>query len=78
MGDSDHKARSLPNWRRPPGPINVWRIVEGKERLPDGTTTPCRFSIQDIPEDRHQEVIQHMCKFFVVDEVTCKSLSEIH
>lgn len=75
MGESDRKTQSLPNWRRPPGPINVWRIIEGIERLPNGSTKPCRFSIQDVPEDRYQDAIQHMCKYFVADEATCKCLS---
>ncbi|XP_014205813.1 uncharacterized protein LOC106637522 [Copidosoma floridanum] len=76
------KRCTASEWKRPTGPSNVWRIVEGCEKVPDeGNTragssgaTDFRFSIREVPEDRYQEAIEHMCKYFVADEATCKSL----
>lgn len=70
--------RSVPDWKRPAGPLNVWRVLEGEERLPGEPARPVRFSIQDIPESRYDEVVTHMCDCFLAEEVTCKSLSKRH
>jgi len=71
---SSDKRRTVADWKRPAGPWNVWNIVEGQEIVDDGTTKAVRFSIQEVPEDRYPEAIEHMCKYFVADEATCKSL----
>lgn len=66
----------MADWKRPAGPLNVWRQLEADERLAGGTTRRVRFSIQDVPEDRYDEAIEHMVEFFLADEATCASLSE--
>ncbi|KAJ8687510.1 hypothetical protein QAD02_023304 [Eretmocerus hayati] len=66
--------QSIRDWKKPPGPLNVWKIVECEEKLPDGTPRFVRFSIQDIPENRFDEAITHLCNYFVADEVKAKSL----
>ncbi|XP_034191092.1 arylalkylamine N-acetyltransferase-like 2 [Osmia lignaria lignaria] len=55
---------------KPPGPPKVWRVIEtvikGKENA------PIKFSIQEIPEDRYDEVADYMCTYFIPDEPMCK------
>jgi hypothetical protein len=55
--------------------IQYWANVDGIERLDDGLTRAVKFSIQEIPNDRYEEVISHMFSYFIIDEATCKSLS---
>ncbi|XP_008212189.1 uncharacterized protein LOC100678031 [Nasonia vitripennis] len=62
----------LVRWRRPPGPVNVWRIVDGEETLDDGSKRPVRLSIQEVPEERREEALQLMIKHFLADEPICK------
>ena len=61
-------------WRRPQGPPSVWRIVEGMEKSEDGSTRSDKFSIQEVPDNRRNEVIEFMLKYFIADEPICKSL----
>jgi len=49
-------------------PPKVWELLEKMTR--DGK--PLKFSIQEIPKDRYEDAIQHMCDNFLVDEPTCK------
>ncbi|XP_011707011.1 PREDICTED: uncharacterized protein LOC105462181, partial [Wasmannia auropunctata] len=30
-----------------------------------------KFTIQEIPEDRYEDAIEHMCTYFLADEPTC-------
>jgi hypothetical protein len=64
-----------PDWIRPPGPLNVWKCIDGYEILVDGTCSPIKISIQEIPSERHEEVIEHMCTYFMNEDPICKSLS---
>lgn len=57
---------------RPPGPPRVWTVVESR-RLKDKDGNPAKFVIQEIPEDRHAEVVEHMCTHFIADEPMCRS-----
>ncbi|XP_014227016.1 uncharacterized protein LOC106652526 [Trichogramma pretiosum] len=66
------KRQTIKSWNRPDGPLNIWRIIEGEEHQNDGTKKKIKFSIQDIPEEHYQDVIKHMCDYFVADEVTCQ------
>lgn len=50
---------------KPAGPPKVWKIIETKRK---DTGAPIKFSIQEIPEDRYEDVIDHMCKYFIADE----------
>ncbi|XP_058801488.1 uncharacterized protein LOC131670126 [Phymastichus coffea] len=65
-----------PKWIRPPGPLNIWKVVDGYETLDDGTKKAAKFSIQDVPNDdkRRQEVLDLMCTHFLAEEPCCKSL----
>ncbi|XP_014226796.1 uncharacterized protein LOC106652382 [Trichogramma pretiosum] len=65
----------MAHWKRPEGPLNVWRIVDGYERMEDGSKKPIKFSIQDIPDDesRRQEVLDHFYDYFLEDEPVSKS-----
>lgn len=58
---------------KPPGPPKVWKIVEIKKKDAD---VPIRFTIQEVPEDRYDEVVEHMCKYFIADEPMCKCISK--
>ena len=58
---------------KPPGPPKVWNIVEIKLK---NAETPIRFTIQEIPEDRYEEAVEHMCKYFIADEPMCKCMSK--
>ncbi|XP_011056699.1 PREDICTED: uncharacterized protein LOC105147411 [Acromyrmex echinatior] len=49
-------------------PPKVWQVIEKKNK--DGKLM--KFTIQEIPEDRYEDAIQHMCTYFLVDEPTCK------
>ncbi|XP_043465106.1 uncharacterized protein LOC122500302 [Leptopilina heterotoma] len=51
------------NFRRPPGPINIWNIVNGT------INGKCvKFRIQEISDDMFDAVIDHMCTDFIRDE----------
>lgn len=56
------------SWKRQPGAVNVWKIIEGQEKLPDGSVRSLRFSIQEVPDNRRQEAVEFMLKYFVRDE----------
>lgn len=47
----------------------MWQVVEGKKKTADGKTQ--QFVIQEIPEDRYDDVVNLMCDVFVQDEPTC-------
>lgn len=66
------RVATAPDWKRPAGPLNVWRTIEGEER---NTGARLRFSIQQLPEARYEEAVTHMCDYFIADEATCKCLS---
>ncbi|OXU24229.1 hypothetical protein TSAR_001323 [Trichomalopsis sarcophagae] len=53
------------DWKRPAGPPHVWQQLEVDEQLNDGTTERVRIIIQDIPEDRYDEVVEYMSNFFL-------------
>jgi len=63
-------------FQRPPGPLNIWKVVDGFEVLEDGTKKPVKFSIQEIPYtfERKQEVIDLMCNHYLDDEAIAKCL----
>lgn len=48
-------------------PPKVWQRLEKVGK--DGKLL--KFTIQEIPEDRYDEAIEHMCTYFVADEPTC-------
>ncbi|KAJ8687463.1 hypothetical protein QAD02_023257 [Eretmocerus hayati] len=63
-------------WKRPPGPLNVWEVIEGYESLEDGTKKPVKFSIQEVPDtvDRRGEFLDNLTRHFLAEEPLSKSL----
>lgn len=55
---------------KPPGQTKVWKIVEAAVKGRQGP--PVKFTIQEIPEDRYEDAIEHMCTYFIADEPICK------
>lgn len=51
----------------------IWRVVDGKKPNPDGSSVP--FTIQEIPENRFEDVLDLMSNVMTQDEPTCASLS---
>ncbi|XP_034946060.1 uncharacterized protein [Chelonus insularis] len=60
-------------WSRPNGPPKVWNTVEIVKS--DGETI--QFTIEEIPVDRYDEVVEHMCSIFIQDEAMCSSMNVI-
>ncbi|KYN03213.1 PREDICTED: uncharacterized protein LOC108773584 [Cyphomyrmex costatus] len=52
-------------------PPKVWKVIEKKAK--DGKLM--KFTIQEIPEDRYEDAIQHMCTYFLEDEPTCQCIN---
>lgn len=60
---------------KPPGqPPKIWKSIEKVTK--DGK--PMKFTIQEIPEDRYEDAVRHMCAYFLADEPTCQCLSKFH
>ena len=59
-------------WERPKSvPVpTVWRRCVGLKKMEDGNFP--KFVIQDIPEDKHEEIIEFMVEHFCRDEVICE------
>nr|XP_012154305.1 PREDICTED: uncharacterized protein LOC100877011 [Megachile rotundata]XP_012154306.1 PREDICTED: uncharacterized protein LOC100877011 [Megachile rotundata]XP_012154307.1 PREDICTED: uncharacterized protein LOC100877011 [Megachile rotundata] len=55
---------------KPPGPPKVWSTVETV--IKGKGDKPIKFTIQEVPEDRYDEVVEHMCTYFIPDEPMCK------
>ncbi|XP_012271021.1 uncharacterized protein LOC105694697 isoform X2 [Orussus abietinus] len=64
------------SWKRPAGPLKVWQVIESKKQSHNGQ--PLKFSIQDVPKDRYDDVISHMCQNFARDETICKSFNVVN
>ncbi|KAJ8672880.1 hypothetical protein QAD02_004141 [Eretmocerus hayati] len=60
--------RFVPSWRRPSGPLNVWKIIERKMKIFDDEEQLIRISFQEVPEHRRDEAIDHMLQYFASDE----------
>ncbi|XP_033335407.1 arylalkylamine N-acetyltransferase-like 2 [Megalopta genalis] len=54
---------------KPPGQTTIWKVVEAKAKGSEGP--PIKFTIQELPEDRYEEAVEHMCKYFIADEPMC-------
>ncbi|CAK9797125.1 Arylalkylamine N-acetyltransferase-like 2 [Anthophora plagiata] len=57
-----------------PGVVKVWKYVEVTKKNED---KPMRFCIQEIPEDMYEDVVEHMCTYFIADEPMCKCINGI-
>ncbi|XP_015182897.1 PREDICTED: uncharacterized protein LOC107069801 [Polistes dominula] len=58
---------------RTPGPIKIWKTVDGFRTVGD-ESKPVKIILQEIPEDRYDDFLDHMCTYFIVDEPCCSSL----
>jgi len=58
----------MPRIRPSDQPPKVWQLIEKVDK--DGK--PMKFTIQEIPENRYEDAVQHMCKYFLADEPTCQ------
>ncbi|XP_017465244.1 PREDICTED: uncharacterized protein LOC108358427 [Rhagoletis zephyria] len=61
-------------WTRPAGPPHVWSVIE----LIDSAGEKRKFSLQEIPEERYEEALCHMCSIFVKDETICRAMGVIN
>ncbi|KYN03212.1 PREDICTED: uncharacterized protein LOC108773586 [Cyphomyrmex costatus] len=55
-------------------PPKIWQQIEKKNI--DGKLV--KFTIQEIPEDRYEDAVQHMCTYFLADEPSCRCLNAIN
>lgn len=72
MASSKHCA---PAWVRPLDKVpfpNVWLEFEAKESK--NSDKLVKYRIQDLPEDRFDDAIQHMKDYYLVDEPLSKSI----
>ncbi|XP_050085848.1 uncharacterized protein LOC126571403 [Anopheles aquasalis] len=61
-------------WQRPdtiPYP-SVWHRFSA--RAPDSNDQLVSYVVQDVPEDRFEECIDHMCSYFIRDEPICRAI----
>lgn len=72
--DLQKEIDKMPRIRPSGQPLKVWQLIEKKDK--DGK--PMKFIVQEIPEDRYEDAVQHMCTYFLADEVTCACLGKFH
>lgn len=72
--DLKKAMEKLPRIKPPGQPPKIWKSIEKVTK--DGK--PMKFTIQEIPEDRYEDAVQHMCAYFLADEPTCQCLSKFH
>ncbi|KAL6257537.1 hypothetical protein P5V15_011111 [Pogonomyrmex californicus] len=68
--DLQKEIKKMPHIRPIGQPPTVWKLIEKTAK--DGKKM--KFTIQEIPEDRYEDAVQHMCEFFLADEPTCQCL----
>ena len=59
-------------WQRPenvPFP-SIWHRFQAKDTESDEIVN---YVVQDLPEDRFEDAVNHMLKYFVHDEPLCKA-----
>lgn len=60
-------------WNRPDVPYpNIWTTFEAKESK--NSDKVVKYRIQDVPEDRFDEVLDLCCEAYVRDEPILKSI----
>lgn len=70
--DLQKKIDKMPRIRPSNQPPKVWKLIEKIDK----NGKPMKFTIQEIPEDRYEDAVQHMCEYFLADEPTCQCLSK--
>ncbi|KAF7383054.1 hypothetical protein HZH68_014903 [Vespula germanica] len=73
INESKSEEIILPSIRTP-GPIKIWKTVDGFKTI-GGESKPVKIVLQEIPEDRYQDILDHMAAYFVIDEPCCVSLN---
>ena len=53
-------------------PPKVWKLIEKMSQ----NGKPMKFTIQEIPEDRYEDALKHMCTYFIADEPISQYLSK--
>ncbi|KAL0099027.1 hypothetical protein PUN28_020224 [Cardiocondyla obscurior] len=61
----------MPRIRPASTPPKVWKVIEKSDK----NGKPMKFTVQEIPEDRYEDAVQHMCTYFLADEPTCNCLN---
>ncbi|CAL1682376.1 unnamed protein product [Lasius platythorax] len=69
--DLEKAMEKLPRIKPPGQPPKIWKSIEKVNK--EGKTI--KFTIQEIPEDRHEDAVQHMCTYFLTDEPICQCLN---
>lgn len=61
------------SWKRPDNVTfpQVWLKFKAKDLNSDDLV---EYRVQDLPLERYEDAIDHMCKYFIVDEPPSKSL----
>lgn len=72
--DLQREIDKMPRIRPSDQPPKVWKVIEKKDK--DGKLM--KFTIQEIPENRYEDAVQHMCTYFLADEPTCSCMSKFH
>lgn len=55
---------------RPPGPIKIWKTVDGFKTI-GGESKPVKIVLQEIPEDRYEDIVDYLTTYFIPDEPCC-------
>ncbi|XP_011700256.1 PREDICTED: uncharacterized protein LOC105457337 [Wasmannia auropunctata] len=69
--DLQKTIEKIPRIRSPNQPPRIWKQIEKVNK--DGKLT--KFTIQEIPEDRYEDVVKHMCTYLIPDEPICQCLN---
>lgn len=71
MANGTEEKKDMSSCVKPSGSPKVWSVVDSIKKDDQGRSF--KFIIQQIPQDRYEEVLDHMCKYFIADEPLCNS-----
>lgn len=66
----------MATWKRPdhiPFP-HTWHTFQTRDPIATGDNRLVNYRVQDLPPERFEDAIQHMCTHFLRDEPICRSL----
>jgi ribosomal protein S18 acetylase RimI-like enzyme len=72
--DLQKEIDNMPRIRPSGQPPKVWQLI----KKTDKNGKLMKFTVQEIPEDRYEDAVQHMCTYFLADEPTCNCLNSIN
>lgn len=64
------------SWKRPDGPLRVWRTFESCKKTADGEVQ--KFSIEEVPEELKEEIVDFMEEYFLPGEAMSVNQSEFN